>query len=163
MRLQLLSAGAIHRISRRVLVAVPLLFFAIIVEANGQNFKVALPPQNHPVTVTRLYTGADGQSHFDQVPITFQGAPDEVSAAVKTSDAYLARGAPGMFETWHDTGRKRYIVVISGEAEVTTTDGDKLRLVPGKICLAEDLTGKGHTFRVVGNEEWVALFVNFAQ
>jgi len=68
-----------------------------------------------------------------------------------------------MFESWHNADRKRYIVVISGEAEVTTTGGEKARIVPGEIYLAEDLTGKGHTFRVVGNQDWVALFVNFAQ
>ncbi|HTV81258.1 MAG TPA: hypothetical protein VME18_01315 [Acidobacteriaceae bacterium] len=86
-----------------------------------------------------------------------------MSAAVKTTDAYLMRGAPGMFETWHNANRKRYIVVISGEAEVTTTDGERARLVPGHLYLAEDLTGKGHTFRVLGTREWVALFVDFAQ
>jgi hypothetical protein len=161
MRFRFSSAGAIERISRRLLLV--FLFCAVIVEANGQNTRATPSAQNHPVMVTRLYTGADGQSHIDRVPIMFHGAPDEASAAVKTSDAYLARGAPGMFETWHNADRKRYIVVISGEAEVTTTDGEKLRLVPGEIYLAEDLTGKGHTFRVIGNQEWVALFVDFAQ
>jgi quercetin dioxygenase-like cupin family protein len=68
-----------------------------------------------------------------------------------------------MFESWHNAGKNRYIVVISGEAEVTTTSGEKARIVPGQIYIAEDLTGKGHTFRVVGSEDWVALFVNFAQ
>jgi hypothetical protein len=43
------------------------------------------------------------------------------------------------------------------------SDREKARIVPGQIYLAEDLTGKEHTFRVVGNQEWVALFVNFAQ
>lgn len=73
------------------------------------------------------------------------------------------RAAPGTFETWHNADRKRYIVVVSGEAEVTTTSGEKARIMPGQLYLAEDLTGKGHAFRVVGNQEWVALFVNFAQ
>jgi len=163
MRFRFLSAGAIQRISRRLLLAAAFLFCGVIVEANGQNTGATPSAQNHPVTVTRLYTGTDGQSHIDQAPIMFHGAPDEVSATVKTSDAYLARGAPGMFETWHNAHRKRYIVVISGEAEVETTDGEKARLVPGHLYLIEDLTGKGHTFRVLGDQEWVALFVDFAQ
>ena len=54
-------------------------------------------------------------------------------------------------------------MVISGAAEVTTTDGEKARLVPGRLYLTEDMTGKGHTFRLLGNQEWVALFVDFAQ
>lgn len=139
------------------------LLSVITVEANGQNSTSKSSPHRHPVMVTRLYTGADGQSHIDRVPVTFHGAPDEASARENATDTYLARGAPGMFETWHHAGRKRYIVVITGEAQVATTDGETLRLVPGQIYLAEDLTGKGHTFRVVGNKDWVALFVNLAQ
>lgn len=163
MRLGSSSTGAIQRISRRLRLVVAFLFFAVIVRANGQNPRAALSAQNHPVMVTRLYTGADGQSHIDQVPVVFHGAPDEVSAAERTSSAYLARGVPGMFETWHTTRRKRYIVVISGEAEVTATDGERARLVPGTLYLTEDLTGKGHTFRVLGDQQWIALFVDFAQ
>ena len=67
-----------------------------------------------------------------------------------------------MFETSHVTRRERYIVVISGEAEVTSTDGERATLAPGHLYLTEDMTGKGHTFRVLGNQEWVALFVDFA-
>ncbi len=163
MRLRLLSAGVIRRISQRVLLTVAFLFCAVVVEANGQNGKGTSSAQNHPVMVTRLYTGGDGQSHIDQVPIIFHGEPDEVSAAVNMSDAYLVRGAPGMFETWHNANKRRYIVVLSGAAEVRTTDGESTRLVPGHLYLAEDLTGKGHTFRVLGKQGWVALFADFAQ
>jgi uncharacterized cupin superfamily protein len=124
-------------------------------------------PSKDPVMATRLYTGADGQSHIDQVPISLKGDANEPgieqSDAPKMSDATVIRCAPGMFETWHNADKKRYIVVVSGEAEVVTTGGEKARIVPGRIYIAEDLTGKGHTFRVVGNQEWVALFVNFAQ
>ncbi len=97
---ELLSAGAIPRISRRL--ALAFVFCAALVEANGQNTRATASAQNHPVMATRLYTGPDGQSHLDQVPVIFHGAPDEVSAAAKTSDAYLVRGAPGMIETWHN-------------------------------------------------------------
>ncbi len=152
-----------QKIYRRLLLPGIVLLCAVTGEANGQKVKPLSSLHNHPVMVTRLYTGADGQSHIDRMPLMFHGALDQVSADQKATDTYLARLAPGMFETWHHAGRKRYIVVISGEAEVTTTDGEKLSLVPGQVYLAEDLTGKGHTFRVVGTQDWVALFVNLAQ
>lgn len=163
MRLGSSSAGAVQRRSRPLQLAVAFLFCAVIVETNGQGGRAARSVPSHPVMVTRLYSGADGQSHIDRVPVVFHGAPDEASADLKATDTHIARGAPGMFETWHHAGRRRYIAVISGEAEVVTTGGEKLRLVPGQIYLAEDLTGKGHTFRVIGNEDWVALFVNLGQ
>ncbi len=136
------------------------------IAARAQQGESAPASHTHPVMATRFFTGADGQTHFDQVPITLEGVPAEPveeSAALKMSDAYVVRAAPGMFEPWHNADRKRYIVVLSGEAEITTTGGEKARIVPGQIYIAEDLAGKGHTFRVIGNEDWVALFVNFAQ
>jgi hypothetical protein len=133
------------------------------VAAGGQNSEPAPSSQKRPVMATRLYTGPDGQSHIDQSPIVLQDAPLAESTPLKMSDAYVVRAAPGVFESWHNADKKRYVVVISGEAEVTTTSGEKARIVPGQIYIAEDLTGKGHTFRVVGSEDWVALFVNFAQ
>lgn len=133
------------------------------ITARGQNSESAPSSQKRPVMATRLYTGPDGQSHIDQLPIVLQGAPVAESTPLKMSDAYVVRAAPGMFESWHNADKKRYIVVISGEAEVTTTSGEKAKIVPGQIYIAEDLTGKGHTFRVVGSTDWVALFVNFAQ
>jgi hypothetical protein len=146
-------------------------FAAIIIGASGQNGERATSASNHVVMATRLYTGLDGQSHIDQTPIVLRttppidanGAPAEQSEVQKTSDAYLVRAAPGMFESWHNASQKRFVVVISGEAEIGTSSGEKARIVPGQIYLADDLTGKGHTFRVVGDKEWVALFVNFAQ
>jgi quercetin dioxygenase-like cupin family protein len=134
------------------------------ITAGGQNSTPASPKL--PVMATRLFTGADGQSHIDQVPVAMMADPKEPavesSDPLKMSDAFVVRAAPGMFENWHNADKKRYIVVISGEAEVTTTGGEKASIVPGRLYIAEDLTGKGHTFRVVGNQEWVALFVNFA-
>jgi hypothetical protein len=34
---------------------------------------------------------------------------------------------------------------------------------PGSILIAEDLTGKGHTFRVVGDKDWAAVFIELAE
>jgi hypothetical protein len=120
------------------------------------------------VTVTRLYTGADGQTHAEQVDLKFSpvsGAPVTVeeSDRVKAANSYAVRVPPGFFESWHNADVRRYVVPISGKAEIEVAGGEKVIIEPGRIGLAEDLTGKGHTFRVIGNEDWVALFVDFAK
>jgi hypothetical protein len=120
-----------------------------------------------PVTATRLFTGADGLTHFEQVtvklsPVTGAPAAVEQSEPVKASNAYVVRLAPGFFQDWHNADKRRYVIPISGRAEIETAGGQKVLLEPGQIGLAEDLTGKGHTFRVVGADDWVALFVDFA-
>jgi quercetin dioxygenase-like cupin family protein len=137
-----------------------ILLFTASVAAGGQSSTPA--PAQPPLMATRLSTGTDGQTHIDEVPIALHGSGAAESDPLAMEDAFLVRAAPGYFEDWHNADKKRYIVVVSGEAEVTTTSGERTSIVPGHLYIAEDLTGKGHTFRVVGNQEWVALFVNFA-
>jgi hypothetical protein len=52
------------------------------------------------------------------------------------------------------------VITISGRSEIEVAGGQKLIARPGQVVLAEDLTGKGHTFRVLGESDWVALFVD---
>jgi hypothetical protein len=87
----------------------------------------------------------------------------EQSEPVRVSSSYIVRSAPGVVEGWHNADARRYVIPISGRAEVEVAGGQKFEVGPGRIYIAEDLTGKGHTFRVVGDQDWVALFVDFAQ
>src|SRR5262245_48522092 len=57
---------------------------------------------------------------------------------------------PGSFSDWHTAPRRQYIITLSGEAEIGLGDGTIHRLGPGDVNMAEDLTGHGHTTRVVG-------------
>jgi hypothetical protein len=120
-----------------------------------------------PLTVIRLYTGADGMSHFERVAVKFP-PPTGTSKGVEdsepwiTSKSYIVRCAPGYFSDWHNADVRRYVVTISGRAEIEVAGGQKFVGQPGEVILAEDLTGKGHTFRVLGDSEWVAMFVDLA-
>lgn len=130
--------------------------------------RVVMAQQHTPVAATRLYTGADGLSHTEQIELKFSpvpGTPATVgqSEPVKVTDAYVVRLASGFFEGWHNADKRRYVVTLSGRAEIEVANGQKISLEPGQIALAEDVTGKGHTSRVVGDKDWVALFVDFAQ
>jgi hypothetical protein len=124
-----------------------------------------LAQEHAPVKVTRLYTGEDGLSHFEQVSVKFSAVPDapntvEESEPVSMKKSYVVRIAPGFFEGWHHADVRRYVITISGRSEVEVANGQKLIAQPGQVVLAEDLTGKGHTFRVLGESDWVALFVD---
>jgi len=141
----------------RVVVAVAILFCSCA--------KLAVAQAAGTLTVARLYAGADGVSHIEQINLKLSSVPGapaglQESEPVSMKNAYVVRVGPGYFEGWHNADERRYIATISGRAEVEVTGGQKLVLQPGQLALAEDLTGKGHTFRVVGDSEWVALFVN---
>jgi hypothetical protein len=151
---------------RIVLVAVAVPVILTWYAHRGQS--VVAAQQRTPLTATRMYTGADGLSHVEQVNVKFSpvaGAPATVeeSEPMKATKSYIVRLAPGFFEDWHNADVRRYVLPISGRAEIEVAGGQKFSAEPGRICIAEDLTGKGHTFRVVSADDWVALFVDFAQ
>ena len=49
-----------------------------------------------------------------------------------------------------ELGGRQVVVLLSGELEVGTTDGQTRRWRAGELFLASDVTGKGHTTRTVG-------------
>ncbi len=124
-------------------------------------------PARQPVMATRLFTGTDGLSHFEQVELQLSplaGMPQfELSEPNKTTRSFVVRVPPGYFHDWHNADVRRYVIPISGYAEIEVSGGGTVPVEPGRIYIAEDITGKGHTFRVVKDRDWVGLFVDFAQ
>ena len=65
----------------------------------------------------------------------------------------------GWTSDWHPSSARNLFVVLSGEWEVTASDGEARRFKTGDVLLVEDTTGKGHTSRVVSEEDSVALMI----
>jgi hypothetical protein len=149
-------------------VAVAAVVISLIFTWSAHRAQSVVAAQQHlPLALTRMYTGADGQSHVEQVKVKFPAVAgasptSEQSEPVKVTSAYIVRVAPGVVEGWHNADARRYVIPVSGRAEVEVGGGQKFSVDSGRIYIAEDLTGKGHTFRVVGGDDWVALFVEFA-
>lgn len=55
----------------------------------------------------------------------------------------------------------RFVVMLKGEIEVETSDGEVRIVGPGTVLRAEDVAGVGHKSRVVGSGERLARFVQF--
>ena len=111
-----------------------------------------------PFIVTRLYTGPDGQTHAEETDAKFtMSGRNEIYKLLAISGAELHRYAPGYVQDWHNAPRRQYVITLSGQGEVELAGGKKIHLTPGHIELAEDLTGKGHITRVIGNEERITL------
>jgi uncharacterized cupin superfamily protein len=50
--------------------------------------------------------------------------------------------------------------MVSGAAEVSVSDGETRTINAGDVVLFEDIDGPGHTMRVIGNVDRVALHVS---
>jgi quercetin dioxygenase-like cupin family protein len=119
-----------------------------------------------PITMTRLYTGPDGQAHAEKTevklrPSTLRAGLDE-SEPLKVSGAQFFRWPPGYVWEWHTAKQRQYVITVSGRGEIELAGGTKILLNPGQIVLADDATGKGHTTRSIGSEDLVLLIVPFA-
>jgi hypothetical protein len=109
------------------------------------------------MAVFRLYSGDDGESHIETL---------ELASRPNLTTLHGAKGVvfrtrePGYFNDWHNAPRRQYVITLSGEAEIGLADGTIHRVGPGDVNLAEDLTGHGHTTRVVGNVPRVTVTIH---
>jgi quercetin dioxygenase-like cupin family protein len=101
------------------------------------------------MSITRLYTGADGQTHIEALDLA---SHPELTTLQAAKGIVFRTTQPGYFSDWHNAPRRQFVITLSGEVEIGLGDGSIQRFGPGHVTLAEDLTGKGHTTRVVGNQ-----------
>lgn len=60
----------------------------------------------------------------------------------------------------HNAPQPYVCIILSGQGEVVTSDGETRCFGPGGVLFCEDLTGKGHVTRAI--TDLVAAFVNQA-
>jgi quercetin dioxygenase-like cupin family protein len=81
------------------------------------------------------------------------------SESVRAAGAQFLRWPRGFVWQGHPASKRQYVIIVSGRGEVEVAGGKKVQLVPGRVLLAEDVTGKGHTTRVGADEALVMLLV----
>jgi hypothetical protein len=115
--------------------------------------------QKHkPLMIHHLFTGPDGQTHVEEIEAKFApGAGTESFKFLANAGAEMRRAPPGRVADWHTAPRRQYVITISGQGELEVAGGRKLQVGPGSIELVEDVTGKGHITRTVGNEDRVTI------
>jgi hypothetical protein len=104
------------------------------------------------MNVTRIYTGADGHSHFEEIEV-------EIGKLQAGEGIVFRHAPPGDVQDWHPAPRRQYAITLAGEAEIETSDGTKRRFGAGAIMLADDTTGRGHITRVVSAESRLYVMI----
>ena len=113
---------------------------------------------------TRIYSDANGESHFQDVAVGMKTAPHNTGSISEmiAAKGVMFRVSGDYFVDWHNAPQRQFVVNVTGMLEVQASDGEKRRFGPGTILLAEDVTGKGHTSRSLGGEERLSLFIPLA-
>jgi len=111
--------------------------------------------------ITRVYTGDDGESHFEDVELELRdrGAIGRISK-LETATGILFRENSGDYNLdFHNAPRRQYVINLDGSVELETGDGTRRVLRPGDVLLAEDLTGRGHISRAIDGRARSSIFV----
>ena len=143
------------------------LVFVLVSLALVSSASRVVAQRRETTTVTRLYTGADGQSHAEDIVVSWRPAQLHAelneSESKKVTAVQFLRWPRGFVWEGHPASRRQYVIIVSGRGEVDVVGGRKVQLAPGRVLLAEDVTGKGHTTRVGAGEDLVMLLVPLAQ
>jgi hypothetical protein len=100
--------------------------------------------------VIRVYTGTDGQSHFEDLEIPQSpGTNGSLSEQLPTTGSTFGTIPGGFFQDFHPAPRRQLVIPLGGAAEIETAEGTVTRLATGDVLLADDTTGQGHIFREV--------------
>ena len=127
----------------------------------------------------RVYTGPDGETHFEDMEIPYEVAdlaPDSKTWASsslrpgltqdhalsglyspKTKGVLFGRQMKGHVPEIKPTGQRHYYIGIAGMGELENGKGEVQRL-GADVALLEDMTGRGHIARVV-EEPWIWVAV----
>jgi cupin domain len=109
-----------------------------------------------PLFMTRIYSGADGQSHAERIEVTFPEMPNGRLGLVTLMGTSGAELLPFMAPSPTPSGRfgpengRKWVITIAGQADIDVAGGKTVHFEPGDIQLLEDTSGKGHSTRRYG-------------
>lgn len=111
--------------------------------------------------VTRLFSGSDAESHFEDIEIPFSEKMGSslLTEPMAAKEVFFIESSGEHTSGWHRAPCRQMIVITSGELEIETGDGAIRRFGPDDILIAEDTTGRGHLSRTRNRK---AIVVRFA-
>ena len=122
------------------------------------------------LTLTELYTSADGRASFRDRPVDLaEGSPVARLSALQASGGWQFRHSPvGFASDFHCTTTPQWLVVLQGRMEIGLRDGSARVFGPGECFYSNDTLPAGaafdaalhgHRSRLLGDEPLVTLFV----
>jgi uncharacterized cupin superfamily protein len=116
------------------------------------------------IRVVRLVTGPDGQSHVHDELVDLEASGHDLASGWQPASGVRFQETPaGGALAWHTAPRRQYVLTLTGRLEFTTRDGEVFEVGPGDVLLAEDTTGGGHSWRIVGDEPWRRVYVSLEE
>jgi quercetin dioxygenase-like cupin family protein len=109
----------------------------------------------------RIWTDAAGQSAFEEGSLSLAGGHegDAIGQAMTATSVSFRETKPEDALAWHVAPTRQFVLTLGGRLAFETHTGETFTIRPGDILLAEDTTGGGHRWRIVGDEPWRRAYV----
>lgn len=109
----------------------------------------------------RLWTDAEGISRFEEGSIALNdGSPvNLLSGKFSTKSISFAETQSGQSLDWHNAPAKQFVITLRGTLNFWNKLNEHFVITPGDILLAEDITGEGHSWELIGDDPWRRAYV----
>ena len=109
----------------------------------------------------RIWTGDDGDSHFEEGAIDLKPGQrgDLLSGKTAVKAISFQETASGGAFAWHEAPAVQLVITLSGTLDFQTRNGEHFLIRPGDILYAEDTTGSGHSWRLTDDQPWRRAYV----
>ena len=111
--------------------------------------------------VVRVYTGEDGESHFEDIEVQWdsESSMGQLSRLIRGSGVIFRHVEKSYDLDFHVAPRRQFVVNLIGSVDISVGDGTTRRIGSGEILLAEDTTGRGHKSQAVDGGDRTCLFI----
>ena len=109
----------------------------------------------------RLWTDSEGISRFEEGGIVLKnGSPvNLLSEKFPTKSISFAETEAGQSLNWHNAPTKQFVITLRGTLDFWNKLDEHFVITPGDILLAEDVTGSGHSWKLIGDDPWRRVYV----
>ena len=117
------------------------------------------------IRCVRLWTGADNNSYFEEGAIDLNlknDRGDVLSSAFTAQTISFQETSEGGKYDWHNDPVRQIVITLTGTLDFVTRNNEHFTINPGDILLAEDSTGTGHSWKLVGSAPWQRAYIVLA-
>jgi hypothetical protein len=111
--------------------------------------------------ITRIYSDANGESHFEDImiPLISNGDIGFLSDEVPVKGIIFREVAASYDFDFHNAPQRQYIILLDGGVIIETSLGNVRTFNTGEILLVEDTKGKGHKTKNIENKTRKSVFI----
>lgn len=113
------------------------------------------------IRCVRIWTDETGNSVFEEgmIALSSRARGDVLSVASDAVSISFRETEPGGAFAWHDAPARQLVITLAGTLEFETKAGARFTIHPGDVLLAEDISGTGHSWRLIDGEPWRRAYV----